>query len=106
MVEVDHSVGETIEVVLVTAPRCHFCIDTSKLLEKLSNSYSLSVRTVELASDEGAAIVSHYRVPFPPVLLIDGAYFGHGRISQRKLVRAFDLTIYARQPEAQTEEGY
>jgi len=80
----------TIEIVLVTAPRCHFCHDASKLLADLTDAYPLSVRKVDLASDEGVAIATRYRVPFPPVLLIDGTYFGHGRISRRKLVKALD----------------
>jgi len=83
----------TIEIMLVTAPRCHFCDDTSKLLEDLSSTYPLSVRKIELASDEGVAIAARYRVPFPPVLLIDGTYFGHGRISRRKLVKALDAAV-------------
>jgi thiol-disulfide isomerase/thioredoxin len=82
-----------IEIVLVTAPRCHFCDDTSKLLENLADTYPLSVRRVELHSEEGASIAARYRVPFPPVLLIDGTYFGHGRISRRKLVRALDQAV-------------
>jgi glutaredoxin len=83
----------TIEIVLVTAPRCHFCEDASKLLESLTDTYPLDVRKVELASDEGVAIAARYRVPFPPVLLIDGTYFGHGRISRRKLVKALDAAV-------------
>jgi thiol-disulfide isomerase/thioredoxin len=92
-----------IEIVLVSAPRCHFCDDTSKLLEDLSDAYPLSVRKVELASDEGIAIATRYRVPFPPVLLIDGTYFGHGRISRRKLVKALDAAVrfFATEPHPQ-----
>jgi len=81
----------TVEVVLVTAPRCHFCDDAT--LDDLRDRYPISVRKVELASDEGTSIAARFRVPFPPVLLIDGAYFGHGRISRRKLVKALDSAV-------------
>ncbi len=95
----------TVEVVLVTAPRCHFCDDATKLLDDLSDRYPISVRKVELESDEGTSIAARFRVPFPPVLLIDGAYFGHGRISRRKLVKALDAAVifFASTPHPQRE---
>lgn len=84
-----------VEVVLVTAPRCHFCADAGKLIDDLSGRYPLAVREVELESDEGIAIVTRFRVPFPPVLLLNDAYFGHGRISRRKLTKALDAIVGA-----------
>jgi glutaredoxin len=88
--EPDRSDRRAVEVVLVTAPRCHFCDDASKLLEDLGTQYTLTVREVKLESDEGVTLATRFRVPFPPVLLIDGSYFGHGRISRRKLTKALD----------------
>ncbi len=82
--------GRAVEIMLVTASRCHYCDDAKSLLEALRETYPLSIREIELTSDEGAAIVGRYRAPFPPVLVIDGEYFGHGRISHRKLGRALD----------------
>jgi len=90
MLDPDGTDRKAFDVVLVTAPRCHFCEDASKILESLSNLYPLTVREVKLESDEGTAIAARFRVPFPPVLLIEGAYFGHGRISRRKLTKALD----------------
>jgi len=82
-----------IGVILVVAPRCHFCNDAQKLLEDLGDRYSLTVQRIDLESEEGIAIAAQFRVPFPPVLLINGAYFGHGRISRRKLARALDAVV-------------
>lgn len=79
-----------IEVVLVTAPGCHFCDDARSLLEEFGRSSRLVVREVELSSDEGSEIARHFRVPFPPVVLVNGAYVGHGRISGRKLAKVLD----------------
>ena len=76
-----------IGVTLVTATGCHYCDDAAALLEQLAHAYPLEIRTIDLSDDEGAAIARRYRVPFPPVLLIDGDYFGHGRISGRKLAK-------------------
>ncbi len=83
---------EPIDVALVTSNGCHFCDDAAELLLELSNQFPLRIRTVDLASDEGAAIARRYRVPFPPVVLIDGAYFGYGRISRRKLAMRLTQT--------------
>ncbi len=93
--EPDRSDRRAIEVVLVTSPRCHFCDDASKLLEDLGGRYPLTVREVKLESDEGVTLATRFRVPFPPVLLIDGSYFGHGRISRRKLTKALDAIVAA-----------
>jgi len=76
-----------IEVILVTAPGCHFCDDAAHLLDELSPSAPLAVREVPLTSEEGRELAIRHRVPFPPILIVDGVYFGHGRISRRKLER-------------------
>lgn len=89
----DDSDQKVIKVVLVTAPRCHFCGDASRLLEDLGGLYSLTVREVKLEDDEGIAIATRFRVPFPPVILIDGTYFGHGRISRRKLTKTLNAIV-------------
>jgi len=91
----DTSSRPEVEIVLVTAPRCHFCSDASNLLNELSDRYSLTVQRIELESAEGIEIATRYAVPFPPVLLINGAFFGHGRISRRKLTRALDAAAHA-----------
>ena len=78
---------EPIEIVLVTAPGCHFCEDAADFLDELDSPAPLLVRELPLNSDEGRALAVRHRVPFPPILLIDGVLFGHGRISHRKLER-------------------
>jgi glutaredoxin len=93
MLNRDRSDQKVVEVVLVTAPRCHFCDDASRLLEDLGGLYSLTVREVKLESDEGIAIATRFRVPFPPVTLLNGAYFGHGRISRRKLTKTLNANV-------------
>jgi thiol-disulfide isomerase/thioredoxin len=96
MLEADHldapdrPVPSRVTAVLVTAQRCHFCRDAWELLSDLSSRYPITVRSVDLSSTEGTEIATRYRVPFPPVLLLDGEYFGHGRISRKKLTRTLD----------------
>jgi len=78
-------VTKPVEVVLVTAPGCHFCDETGRLLDEMAEVTPLAVRTVPLSSEEGRALLVRHRVPFPPILLVEGALFGYGRISRRKL---------------------
>jgi glutaredoxin len=73
------------DIVLVTAPGCHYCDDALRLLDEVGRTKPLKVRTVPLSSDEGRALLARHRVLFPPILLIDGVFFGYGRISRRKL---------------------
>ena len=74
-----------IDVTLVTASGCHFCEDATRLLEDLGGSVPLGIRVVSLTSEEGRQLAIRHRVPFPPILIVDGVLFGHGRISRRKL---------------------
>jgi glutaredoxin len=82
-------------VTLVTSTRCHLCERARSLLDGLADRYHLDVREVALESDEGAAIVRRWRVPHPPILLIDGDLHGYGRISARRLEK--DLSRRAEQ---------
>ena len=77
-----------IHVLLVTSSGCHFCREADRLLEKLGQRFSLDIERIDLMSSRGSAIARQWRVPFPPVLLINGEYHGHGRISERKLTRS------------------
>lgn len=74
-----------IDVVLVTSPGCHYCDDALSLLEELSETSPLQIETVPLSSEQGRSLVVRHRVPFPPILVVDGEFFGYGRISRRKL---------------------
>ncbi|MEX1207900.1 MAG: hypothetical protein WEE36_04725 [Acidimicrobiia bacterium] len=79
--------GRRVEAVLISAPACHLCHDAAALLATMSGSYPLRVVELDCNSPEGRSVVNRLRTPFLPVLLIDGEYFGHGRISPRKLER-------------------
>ncbi|NQV07157.1 thioredoxin family protein [bacterium] len=66
---------------------CHFCSDARDLFRRLSIEFDVRVREVDLESMEGAAALRQWRVPFPPIVVIDGELFGYGRISERKVRR-------------------
>jgi hypothetical protein len=76
---------QPIGVLVVTSPSCHFCDDALGLLEELAETTPLQMETVPLSSEQGRALLVRHRVPFPPIVLVDGEFFGYGRISRRKL---------------------
>jgi glutaredoxin len=77
--------GRVVDVLLVTSPGCHYCDQAAELLARIGEEIELEVHTIPLASDDGLELVARHRVPFPPVLIVDGEIFGFGRISERKL---------------------
>ena len=76
------------EVVLLTKEDCHFCEQAKDVLVRLRGEYDLHVREVALESDEGRSLALEAAAPFPPVVLLNGATFSYGRLSERKLRKA------------------
>lgn len=77
--------NHAIDVLVVTSPGCHYCDDALDLLDELSQAIPMKIRTVPMFSEEGRSMIARHKVPFPPVLMIDGQFFGYGRVSRRKL---------------------
>jgi hypothetical protein len=78
-------VTQPIEVLLVTSQGCHYCDHTLAVLHEVGETTPLSVTTIALTSERGMDLLVRHRVPYPPILLIEGQFFGYGRISRRKL---------------------
>jgi hypothetical protein len=72
-------------VLVVTSPGCHFCDDALSVLDALAETCSLRIETALLSSEVGRKLLLRHRAPFPPILMVDGEFFGYGRISRRKL---------------------
>lgn len=70
---------------LVTSPGCHYCGHAREVLERVAAEVPLRVTEVDLDSPTGRAALARWRVPFPPIVVLEGALFGYGRISERKL---------------------
>jgi len=88
-----NNVGQTPmsrEITLVTNTGCHLCEMAKDVIADASSEYPLNVRIIDLASPEGQDLARVHRMPFPPLILIDGKVHGHGRISAKKLRKALD----------------
>lgn len=77
----------TVELVYVTAPGCHFCERGRTVLTELRGRHPITVREVSLTSPEGRAAAARWRVPYPPIVVVDGELAGYGRLSFRSLDR-------------------
>ena len=78
---------------MVTSPACHFCADAQEAVAEFARAYPLDVRTVDMASEEGRAIVRQHGAPMAPVVLVDGQLIGWGRLSRGKLERCLDQQL-------------
>ena len=72
-------------VELFTSAGCHYCGHAREVLERVGADVPLRVMEVDLDSPAGQAALARWRVPFPPIVVVDGVLFGYGRISEGKL---------------------
>jgi glutaredoxin len=80
-------------VTVVTSPACHFCADAQRVLAEFARTHPLDVHSIDIASEEGRAIVRQHRAPMAPVVLVDGQLLGWGRLSRGKLRRCLDQRL-------------
>ncbi|HSL14651.1 MAG TPA: glutaredoxin family protein [Actinomycetota bacterium] len=79
-----------IDVVVLTSDACHLCDDALEGLAELALEYPLAIRSLDMDSEEGHALVARHRPPMPPALLIDGELFSFGRLPRKKLRRRLE----------------
>jgi hypothetical protein len=82
-----------VNIVLITAPDCHFCTDGKAVLARLAAHYPLTVREIAWSSADGQALVARHGILFPPGLLIEDEFVGFGRVPERKLRRLLERRI-------------
>jgi len=80
------------EVTIVTSSGCHMCEMAKDVVNAIALDHQLRIRIVDLTSPEGTRLARLHRMPFPPMILIDGHLHGHGRVSEKKLRRYFEPT--------------
>ena len=80
--------GTSAQVILLTQDHCAFCEHAKDVLARVARQYPLVVTELDLGTAPGAALAREHNVVFAPGLLLDGALFGYGRVSERRLRRA------------------
>ena len=79
-----------VEITLLTQDDCAFCDIAKEVLRRLCDGYPLRVTEISLASGQGQRLARSAGVLFAPGVLVDGAPFSYGRLSERKLRRTLD----------------
>ena len=83
---IEHDVNPR-AVTIVTSSGCHLCETAKDTVSAVAQDHELRIRIVDLTSQEGRQLAQLHRMPFPPMILIDGQVHAHGRLSEKKLRR-------------------
>jgi len=76
-----------VDITVVHASACHFCVDAEKALVEVAAKFPqrVRVRLVELESPEGALLTTQHRPGMSPLVLVNGEFFSAGRLPRKKL---------------------
>jgi hypothetical protein len=74
-------------VTLLTQGDCEMCDHAKQVLARVAADHPLEVAEIGLATAEGQELALRHGVLFAPGVLLDGAAFAYGRLSERKLRR-------------------
>lgn len=85
-----HPLADPARITVVESEACHFCDDTRRVLEQLSESYRFTVETVDARSETGRHLMQAHRASMSPLVLMDGEFFSHGRLPRRKLAKLLE----------------
>jgi glutaredoxin len=82
-----------IKLTLLTKEDCAFCDQAKEVLERLSIAFPVAIETYDLESDAGRQTAQAAGALFAPVVLVNGAAFSQGRLSERKLRRQLERLV-------------
>jgi len=74
-------------VTVLTRQDCPSCVQAKQVLNRVATEYPLVVQEVSLDTTGGRELALAHGVMFAPGVLLDGALFSYGRLSERKLRR-------------------
>ncbi|WP_131746777.1 glutaredoxin family protein [Frankia sp. Cppng1_Ct_nod] len=77
----------TVTVTLLTQADCTLCDHAKAVLARVARDHPLTVEEVTLDSDAGRTLAAQAGMLFAPGVLVDGAPFSYGRLSERRLRR-------------------
>ena len=82
--------SDPVRVTLLTQAECGYCDHAKTVLAKVAADYPLVVDEIDLGTPQGKGLATTHGVLFAPGILLDGAAFGFGRLSERRLRKALD----------------
>lgn len=92
-------------VTVVESSACHFCADARQALAELAATYPLVVDRVDARTDAGRLLMAERRAAMSPLVLLDGAFFSHGRLPRRKLTSVLSGRYGTQVADAVAGEG-
>ena len=94
-----------VRVTVVESPACHYCADAHQVLAELAATFPLVVDSVDARSDAGRLLMAKHRAAMSPLVLLDGAFFSHGRLPRRKLTKILTSRLGTPVADAVTAGG-
>ncbi|WP_198152937.1 glutaredoxin family protein [Pseudofrankia sp. DC12] len=80
--------NRAIRVTLLTQADCTLCDHAKQVIARVAAQQPLTVEELSLDSDTGRTLAAQAGVLFAPGVLLDGAPFSYGRLSEHRLRRA------------------
>ena len=75
-------------VLLLTQDDCAFCDQAKDVLGRVAADVALDIEEIGLGTERGSELARGSGLLFAPGVFVDGAFFSHGRLSEKKLRRA------------------
>ncbi len=70
---------------VLSSPGCHNCAELKKYWESIKNDFpDVEMREVDLASDQGQAMVQKYMIMASPGVIINGELFSTGGVDKER----------------------
>ncbi len=79
----------THRITLLTQQNCHMCDHAKVVLARVAIDHPLEVEEISLTTDIGRNLAAQAGILFAPGVMVDGLPFAFGRLSERKLRKAF-----------------
>lgn len=74
-------------VTVLTQPDCALCRHAETVLARIGQDHPLDIDTISLDTPAGHELAVRHAVAFAPGVLLEGALFSYGRLSERRLRR-------------------
>lgn len=88
----------TTEITVLAQADCAFCEHAAEVLARVGQDHPLTLRYLDLGSEQGLALAAEHGVLFAPGIFMDGRLLSYGRLSERLLRRALARRATPAQP--------
>lgn len=77
------------EIIVLGKEGCNPCDRVKRILHEMqADGVAMTIREVDMTSDEGTQLALQHNVLYPPAVFIDGRFLAYGKIHEADLQRA------------------